>query len=156
MVDPTSSPQLEFTLELRVNIGPALELGENSCGTRRNVPIMGGTFEGPQISGRILPGGADCQFVESEGLTFLDAQYVIETEDGIRIGVRNQGIRHGAKEVIARIAAGETVPCSQYYFRTSPRFFPPVGRHERLKKSIFIGVAERYAESVIVRVWQVT
>jgi DNA-binding transcriptional MocR family regulator len=45
-----------------------------------------------------LPGGADSQFVEPDGLTFVDARYVIETEDGIRIGVRNQGIRHGSKD----------------------------------------------------------
>jgi hypothetical protein len=32
MVDPTSSPQLEFILELRVNIGPTLELGHDSFG----------------------------------------------------------------------------------------------------------------------------
>lgn len=109
MVDPTSSPQLEFTFELRVNIGSTLELGQGSCGTRRNVPIKGGTFHGPQLSGRVLPGGADWQFVESDGLTFVDAQYVIETEDGIRIEVRNRGIRHGSEEVLARIAAGESV-----------------------------------------------
>ncbi len=57
MVDSTSSPQLEFTLELRVNIGPTLELGQGSFGTRRNVPITGGTFSGPQIAGRICPEG---------------------------------------------------------------------------------------------------
>jgi Protein of unknown function (DUF3237) len=95
-------------------------------GSPAYVPITGGTFSGPQIAGRILPGGADSQFVEPDGLTFVDARYVIET-DGIRIGVRNQGIRHGSKEILARLAAGEAVPASQYYFRTSPRFYPPVG-----------------------------
>ncbi len=38
MVDSTSSPQLEITLELRVNIGPTLEFGQGSFGTRRNAP----------------------------------------------------------------------------------------------------------------------
>jgi hypothetical protein len=155
MVDPMSPPQLEFTLELRVNIGPTLELGQGSPGARRNIPITGGTFHGPLISGRVLPGGADWQLVERDGLTFVDAQYVIETEDGIRVGVRNQGIRHGSKEVIARIAAGEAVPSSQYYFRTTPCFYPPEGQYDWLKRSIFIGNAERYAEIVIVRIWKV-
>jgi Protein of unknown function (DUF3237) len=156
MVDSTSSPQLEFTLELRVNIGPTLELGQASFGTRRNVPITGGTFSGPHVAGRILPGGADSQLVETDGVTFVDAQYVIETEDGIRIGVRNQGIRHGSKEILARLAAGVAVPSSQYYFRTSPRFYPPVSPYNWLKKSIFLGIAERHAELIIVRVWKVT
>jgi len=156
MVDTTSSPQLEFTLELRVHIGPTLELGTGSVGSRRTVPIIGGTFYGPLISGRILPGGADWQCIERDGLTLVDAHYVIETEDGVRIEVRNQGIRHGSKEVLARIAAGEIVPSRQYYFRTSPRFFPPEGPYDWLKRSIFIGIAERYAELVVVQVWKVT
>ena len=155
MAEAILSPHLEFALELRVDIGPVLELGSGSCGLRRMVPITGGVFRGPEISGHVLPGGADWQFVEGDGVTFVDAQYVIETEDAIRIEVRNQGIRHGAQEVLARIAAGEAVPANQYYFRTTPRFYPPVGRYNWLKRSIFIGEAERYADLVIVRVWRV-
>jgi hypothetical protein len=156
MVDPTTSPQLEFTLELRVNIGPTLELGAGSLGTRRTVPITGGTVHGPKISGRVMPGGADWQCVERDGLTLVDARYVIETGDGVLIEVRNRGIRHGSNEVLARIAAGEAVPSSQYYFRTTPRFYPPEGQYEWLKRSIFVGNAERYADLVVVRVWKVT
>ena len=74
MVDPTLSPQLEFALDLRVSIGPTLELGQGSCGTMRNVPITGGTVHGPQISGRALSRGADWQFVEPDGLTSIDTQ----------------------------------------------------------------------------------
>jgi hypothetical protein len=155
MGESQASPQLEFTLELRVDIGPVLEIGSGSFGLRRTVPITGGVFHGPEISGRVLPGGADWQFVERDGLTFVDAQYVIETGDAVRIEVRNHGIRHGAQDVLDRIAAGEPVPATQYYFRTTPRFFPPQGRYEWLKRSIFVGDAERYAGLVIVRVWRV-
>ncbi len=156
MIEATSAPQLEFALELRANIGPVLELGSSPFGLRRTVPIIGGTFRGPGISGRVLPGGADWQFVEVDGLTFVDAQYVIETDDAVRIEVRNQGIRRGRPGLMDRIAAGEAVPASQYYFRTTPRFYPPDGKYDWLKRSIFIGDAERYADIVVVRVWKVT
>ena len=156
MVEAMSAPILEFALELRVNIGAILELGSGPFGTRRTVPITGGTFRGPEISGRVLPGGADWQFVESDGLTFLDAQYVIETEDAVRIEVRNRGIRHGGRDLMDRIRAGEAVHPSQYYFRTTPRFYPPDGKYSWLKRSIFIGDAQRYAEMVVVKVWKVT
>lgn len=156
MVDPTIPPELEFTLELRVHIGPTLKLGTGSCGTKRTVPITGGTVHGPQISGRVLPGGADWQCVERDGLTLVDARYVIETGDGILIEVRNRGIRHGSKEVLARIAAGEPVPSHEYYFRTAPCFYPPTGRYEWLRRSIFVGIAERNPNLVIVRVWKLT
>jgi Protein of unknown function (DUF3237) len=156
MVDPSSSPHLDFALELRVNIGPTLELGPSPFGIRRTVPITGGTFRGPRICGRVLAGGADWQLVQRDGLTFVDAQYVIETDDGVRIEVRNQGIRHASPEVLDRIAAGEIVPPGQYYFRTTPRFYPPDGQHEWLQRSIFLGNAERYADLVLIRVWMVT
>jgi hypothetical protein len=155
MVEARVSPHLEFTLELRVNIGPVSELGWGSFGLRRTVPITGGTFRGPGISGRILPGGADWQFVDRDGLTLVDGHYVIETVDGVRIEVSNPGIRHGAQDVLDRIAAGEPVAPSQYYFRTAPRFHPPDGKYDWLKKSVFLGDAERHPGLVIVRVWRV-
>jgi len=61
----------------------------------------------------------------------------------------------GAQDVLDRIAAGEPVSPSQYYFRTTPRFSPPDGQYDWLKKSIFLGDAERHAELVILRVWKV-
>ena len=155
MVETRVSPRLEFALELRVSIGPVLQLGWDSFGLRRTVPITGGTFRGPGISGRVLPGGADWQLVDRDGLTLMDAHCVIETADAVRIEVSNPGIRHGAQDVLDRIAAGEPVAPSQYYFRTAPRFYPPDGKYEWLKKSIFLGDAERHLELVILRVWRV-
>ena len=155
MVETRVSPHLEFALELRVNIGPVLELGWGSFGLRRMVPVTGGSFRGPGISGRVLPGGTDWQFVDRDGLTLVDAHYVIETGDAVRIEVSNPGIRHGAQDVLDRIAAGEPVSPSQYYFRTTPRFHPPEGRYDWLKRSIFLGNAERYADLVVVNVWKV-
>lgn len=157
MIDNSSltAPSLEFALELRVEIGPPLEVGSSSFGLRRTIPILGGHFAGPRVSGRVLPGGQDWQFVESDGLTLLDAHYVIEAEDGVRIEVRNQGIRHGSPEVLARIARGEPVPPEQYYFRTTPRFYLPAGRHDWLRRSIFIGTCERHSDLVVVRVLRV-
>jgi Protein of unknown function (DUF3237) len=112
MVETRVSPHLEFALELRVNIGPVLELGWGSFGLRRMVPITGGSFRGPGISGRVLPGGADWQFVDRDGLTLVDAHYVIETADAVRIEVSNPGIRHGAQDVLDRIAASPFPPAS--------------------------------------------
>jgi hypothetical protein len=151
---PLTTPQLEFALELRVAIGPTADLGTSSLGSRRTVPITGGSFEGPLIAGRVLPGGADWQLVEPDGLTHLDARYAIETTDGVRIEVRNRGIRYGSSEIMARIAAGEAVASHEYYFRTAPRFYLPAGHYDWLLRSIFVGVCERFANLVIVRVWK--
>lgn len=119
------------------------------------IPITGGTFQGPSIGGRILPGGADWQFVENDGFTHVDARYVLETDDATRIEVHNQEIRECSPEVMARIAAGDLVSARDYYFRTTPRFHPPAGKYEWLRRPVFIGEAERYADLVVVHVWKV-
>jgi hypothetical protein len=152
---PPAAPQLQFVLELNVSIGALLDLGTGSSGSRRTVAITGGTFAGPELSGRVLPGGADWQRVEEDGLTIIDARYVIETEDGVRIEVRNQGIRRGPGDLMARINAGEAVSPDAYYFRTTPRFYPPSGRYDWLRRAVFVGVGERYADRVVIRVWSV-
>lgn len=154
-MDIPNPPRLEFAFELRAEVGATLELRPGPCGRRRTVPILGGSLEGPLLSGRVLPCGADWQFVETDGLTFVDAQYVIETKDGVRIEVRNRGVRHGPAAVMARIAAGESVPASEYYFRTTPCLYPPDGQYEWMKRSVFVASGERHASLVILLVWKV-
>lgn len=150
-----TAPELEFAVELKVGIGPVVELGAGAGGARRTVAITGGTFSGPAMSGRVLAGGADWQLVESDGLTLVDARYVIETDDGVRIEVRNRGVRHGAPDLMERISAGQVVAPDEYYFRTTPRFYPPHGKYGWLRRAVFIGSGERYADLVVVRVWRV-
>ena len=79
-------------------------------------------MEGARLNGRILPGGADWQIIRTDGVADLKARYTIETEAGARILVPSDGLRHGPPEVIARLARGETVDPSLYYFRTAMRF----------------------------------
>lgn len=155
MGDVGAAPGLEIVLELRVKIGATVELGAGELGIRRMVPILGGSFEGPGIRGSVLEGGADWQLCAPSGLTMVDARYAIETDDGVRIEVRNRGVRHGPAEVLARIARGDKVDPSEYYFRTNPRFAVPDGKYGWMREAIFVGVAERYADLVVVRVWKV-
>ena len=86
-------PKLELAFEASVNVGNPVEVGIVPGGTRRLVPINGGTFSGPLLKGTILPGGADNQLLQSDGFTQLDARYVLQTDDGKKIYVVNQGIR---------------------------------------------------------------
>ena len=53
----------EHVWDAKVKISNMLMLGESKRGTRRIIPITGGTFEGPNIKGEVLPLGADWQTV---------------------------------------------------------------------------------------------
>lgn len=150
-----SMPSLEFAVEIRATIADTLEIGDVGGIRRRAVPITGGSFSGPGLSGHILPGGADWQLIHSDGLSLIDARYVLETEDRVRIEVRNQGVRHGPVDLMSRIAAGAHVQPDEYYFRTTPQFFAPRGSYEWLNRSVFVGSGERLRDLVIIRVWKV-
>jgi hypothetical protein len=151
----TAGPSLEFLFELKAVLNVPAEVGRTPSGLRRIVEIADGSFEGPRMRGTILPGGADWQILRSDGVAELQAHYVLKTEDGILIQVRNRGLRHGPAEVLKRIAEGESVDPSEYYFRTTPVFEAPEGRYEWLNQSVFIATAARYASSVVVRVFRV-
>jgi hypothetical protein len=149
------TPELEFVCEIRAAVAAPVEVGRTPAGLRRIVDIAGGEFEGPLVRGTILAGGADWQILRDDGLAELHAHYVLKTDDGVLIQVRNRGLRHGPPEVMRRVAAGQHVDPSEYYFRTVPVFEAPQGAYEWLNRSVFVATAEREAARVIVRVFRV-
>ena len=74
------------------------------------------------MTGRVLPGGADWQIIAADGMADLHARYTLETDAGALVQVESKGMRHAAPDVLARLAKGEDVDPSLYYFRTVMRF----------------------------------
>jgi len=71
-----------------VTLGPSLSVGASKRGTRNVIPITGGTVSG-RVNGTIVPGGADYQLIGATAT--LDARYLLQTDDGVYIIVRNCG-----------------------------------------------------------------
>jgi Protein of unknown function (DUF3237) len=144
----------EFVFEVRADVAAPLVIGPSSHGLRRVVPILGGTVCGPRLSGRVVPGGADWQYVRPDGVLSVEAKYALQADDGALIMVTNRGIRHGPPEVIERLGRGEDVPASAYYFRTVAEFEAPIGAYDWMNKALFVGIAERRAAAAIIRFHQ--
>jgi hypothetical protein len=128
--------------------------GQTPYGERRVVDIVGGRVEGPRLQGRILP-GADWQIVRPDGVTDLKARYGIETDDGARILVRSDGLRHGPPEIIAALARGEPVDPSRYYFRTVMRFETAEPTLAWLNRILALGSGAREQRAVRLDVHEV-
>lgn len=155
MVD---APGLTLTLEVRALVGDPVEVTATGGRRRRMVPIIGGTFEGRgelRVRGRIVPGGADWQLIHQDGVTEADARYVLESENGATVLVRNRGLRHAPPDVMRRLLAGERVDPSLVYFKSTPVFETAAPELQTLVRSIFIGVGERYPKEVVLRFWKV-
>lgn len=141
-------PALEYLATLEVHVTAPLEVGATPVGQRRIIPLLGGTVNGPQLKGQILPGGADFQSIRSPTFTDIHARYVIETDEGDRIYVENTGIRVAAAEDIAALARGEPVDPGRVYFRSIPRFETAAASWLWLNERLFVGTGARHPDRV--------
>lgn len=123
-------------------------------GDRRYIPVTGGTFKGERLSGKMLSGGADCQLMRKDGVAELDVRVALEVDDGTVIYMKGLGLRHGPAEVMQRLAAGEEVDASEYYFREAVYFEAPPGPHDWLNKVVAIGTGRRDPNEVILEVFE--
>lgn len=149
-------PGIELILRAEAKLDRPIALGPTPQGERRMVPILGGTFSGPRLQGEILGGGADWQFTRADGVTELEALYLLKTDDGVVIQVRNRGLRHGSPEAMQRLAQGLPVDPSEIYFRAAPDFSAPRGAYDWLNRSLFLCTGVRRPASVELEFYRVT
>jgi hypothetical protein len=130
-------------MTLEVVVPPPQRLGSVPRGTRVIAPITGGTFHGPRLVGKVLPGGADWTLLRSDGVLELDLRITLETEDGALIRMTSFGLRHGPPEVLSALARGESVDPSTYYFRTTPTFETSAPRYAFLNHLVAVATGDR-------------
>ena len=142
-----ATPTLTFVYEALVLLSADVPHGKTPHGDRFRAPIIGGEFQGSEFKGKIVPGGAAWQLLRADGWFELDAEYFMETDDGVQIRVRNRGLWHSP-----------TGDWPADYAYTTPEFEAPNGRHEWLNRSVFIGTVGPGPDSrpaVVIRVWRV-
>ncbi len=136
MVDGT--PENRFVTkhiwDAKVEIGSVLELGASKYGTRRTIPILGGTFAGPNISGTVIPGGADWQVTRADGDTELHARYLLKTNDGVLIQVINRALIHSP--------VSDTKNTPPYIRSVLELEAPSDSKYAYLNHAIFLGTLE--------------
>lgn len=148
------APRFEFLMRIAADVGEVRSMGGGPLGERRVVAITGGRFEGPQLQGEIVPGGADWQIVRADGCLDIDARYAMRTSAGAMIRVVSQGYRHGPPEVLAALGRGEDVPAERYFFRTVMRFETGARELDWLNRTIAVATAERKARQVRLEAWR--
>lgn len=147
--------KLVHVADLKVIVGDAIEVGDTGAGVRRMIPILGGEVSGPRIKGHIMNGGADYQILRKDGVTELDARYVIECEDRARIYVENWGLRQCPPELMERIRRGEPVDPALIYFRATPRFSTGDKNYSWLTRHVFVCDGVRRPNRVELAFYQV-
>ena len=126
--DAESPPELEFLFEARVKLHlPAMDVGSMSDGNRVIFFVRGGTFDGPELRGRVVPdSGADWIRIRPDGTGMMDVRFCLETHDNALLYLYWQGRFWSAPEdaeyALDVEKADDPAGAWRYYFRAAPQF----------------------------------
>ena len=111
---------------LRLTTAASQEIGSTPKGTLTIFPVVGGSFEGERLRGRVLAGGGDWVTVRGDGTMALDLRVTLETDDGALIHTTFTGVRDDANQ----------------YFRTLPRLETAAPRYAFLNRLLAVGIGQ--------------
>lgn len=150
-----SNISTELLFKIALDVPSIVDLGETPYGRRRIAQVAAGRFEGPKLTGRVLPGGGDWLLLRRDGVLQLDVRLTLETDDKHLIYMSYKGFRHGPKEVIDRLNRGEPVDPALYYFRATPYFETCSEKLAWINGICCIATGERNAGGPTYHVFQV-
>jgi hypothetical protein len=149
---PEIKTEFLFTIGLEVQV---FSLGNTPYGGRRIFRFDTGSFEGPKLKGRVLPGGGGWSLVRRDNVLEIEVGLTLDTDDKEQICMTWKGLRHGPKEVIDRLNRGEIVDPASYYFRATPYFETSSEKYGWLNRICSIATGSRTANGRTLQVFQV-
>ncbi|MCP9947627.1 DUF3237 domain-containing protein [Actinomadura madurae] len=123
-VKPIGGIETEHLFDIVIDLDPPLVIGGPS-GQRVLFGSAGGTFEGPDLRGDVLPGGGDWAVFRPDGSMTLDVRLTLRTHDGALVQMTYGGRWIVPPELRADIADPQKrhrIDPARYYFRTNPLF----------------------------------
>lgn len=148
-------PHFRLLYDCVLEAKPAQVIGETPGGLRRVIEITGGWFDGPNMSGEVLPGGSDWQLIRPDGVVSLESRYMLRTGDDALIFVYNRGVRVADPEVSAMLDSGQDVDPSRYRFRTTPTFETGAADYLWLNNVVAVASAARRPRAADLAVYEV-
>lgn len=108
-----------------------LVVGGNDWGYLKVIQISGGCFVGKRLRGRVISGGADWNMGVGGGSEdtvhsrTVFAKYLLQTDDGVYIGIENLGHKY-------------VEPEKNTFIQTCPTFHAPRGNYEWLNYGVYV------------------
>jgi len=145
----------EFLMQLSAEFDDPQNVGDTPLGARRILYMKRGSFAGPRLSGRLLPGGGDWVLIRRDGVAQLDIRFTLCADDDALIYVSSRGILDMAPELRRRILDGEQIDPAEYYFRTVLAFETAADKYRRLNRVVAVGVARRTTLGMVTDVFEI-
>ena len=144
-----------ITLRLDVDSAGAAQIGKTPEGQRTIAPVVGGTFEGERLSGKVLPGGADWVRFRADGTMMIDVRLTLQVDDGAMIYLSYQGRFIGAAGAMTKLARGETLEPGSYSLVTVAKFECGDERYAWLNDLIAVGTGEQAGFNPVYTVYEI-
>jgi hypothetical protein len=138
---PPDALKSEFLMDMILETGGP---GGGAVGARQIVPVIGGTFEGPKLRGKVLPPGGDWLVRTSDTVRVLDVRTLFLTDDDQRIYVTYRG-------VLFTPPAGQ----GERYQRVGMMFETGADKYAWLNRIVAVGVGYTIPQRVPYRVFQI-
>ncbi len=156
------APELEYLMEFSARLqSPIVEVGVGPFGKRQVYTEAGGTFEGPRLKGKVLPGGGDAAMVDRSGVLRLDLRFTLETDDGAFIFVQGNGVWR-SNPSRSQKPEGQANDYGDMYIMITPRFETGDERYQWLNEIVCVAEGkmnpvadEGYLADVSYRVYAV-
>ena len=132
-----------------------ISVGATPYGNRHIMHITGGTVEGPKIRGVVVPGGGDWLIVRPDKAVILDVRAVCRTDDGHIIYTYFRGVNVIPRQVRERMANGEEVDPSEYYFRITPVFETASEKYGWLNRIVAVGIGRPTPTGVAYKIYTI-
>lgn len=127
-----------FSLFLDIGFDSVQRVGVTPTGLRGIYPVNGGRFEGPRLSGTVLPNGSDWTTQRADGSILLDVRLGLMTDDGAIISMSYQGIFCITESAVEKYKRGDKLSFGESYVRTTPRFETSDTRYDWLNRIIAV------------------
>ena len=138
-----SDLKTELLFKMTADLGEEQDVGVTPYGKRRIVYITGGEFEGPKLTGEVLPGGGDWLLLRPDGAGQLDVRATLRTDDGELIYTTYRGILRGSPN------------SPDFYFRTAPMYETASEKYGWLNQIVAVGVGILTPTGVSYSVYEV-
>ena len=136
------APQVELLYRIVVDCEAPINVGDTYHGSVRVIPIVGGRFEGPRMTGTVLSVGADWNTgrLNDAGRRKVDTRYMLRTHDGAVICLSTIGFSSRSPEVLAMREAGQKVDPALYSFKQHLFFETAHEDYEWLNSVVAFGI----------------
>ena len=142
VINELPDPVLTQVYRLKAVPGAPLDYGNVPAGHRWVVPLVGGTFTGPELNGNLMPGGsASWQIVLPDGTARAEIRYTLQTDRGALVYVRSSGV--GQRNV------------DEHLFHAATRIETAASYLDWLNKGVFLTVVGRTAVNVLYETYLV-